>query len=345
MKRLGNIWDKVISTENLTEALRKAALGRRHRLPVRRVLSNAPFYLNELRELLVSGQYRTSDYQYKVVHEPKERLISILPFYPDRIVHHAVMNILGDYWEKQFIFDSYACRIGKGQHRGSMRCAQFARQYKYVLKCDISKFYFSIPHDRLKSMVEHKIKDRRVLDLLFEIIDSGNRCETCKPGIGLPIGNLSSQWLGNLYLHDLDLFVKQQLHIKGYLRYCDDFLLFGNDKAKMREVASIVHDYVEKTLGLRLSKCELFPVTQGIDFLGYRHFKNYILVRKRTAKRIMRRMRKIESKGEFGSDHVAGQIGSAWGWMRWANSHNLALAVKLTDLKRKSDNARRQKAA
>lgn len=345
MKRLGNIWSRIISEENLAEAIRKASLGRKHRLPVKRVLSNVPFYLNDLQTLLASGNYQTSEYQYKVVHEPKERQISILPFYPDRIVHHAIMNVLGAYWESLFIDDSYACRVGKGQHKGSIRCAEFARQYKYVLKCDISKFYFSIPHSNLKGMLVQKIKDQQTLELLFEIIDSSSRCATCKPGIGLPIGNLTSQWLGNLYLHYLDIYVKQDLHVKGYLRYCDDFLLFSNNKEDLRCKAELVCNFVTKKLGLRLSKCELFPVTQGIDFLGYRHFKDYILVRKRTAKRIMRRMRKIEQDNNFGSERVAGQIGSAWGWMRWANSHNLALAVKLDELKRKSDNARKQNAA
>lgn len=341
MKRLGNVWSQVISIENLAEALRKAALGRKSRPPVQRILSNAPFYLAHLQKLLDTGRYYTSDYQYKTVNEPKERKISILPFYPDRIVHHALMNVLGPYWETMFIDDSYACRVGKGQHAGSLKCSEFVRQYKYVLKCDISKFYFSIPHAILKRIIAHKIKDRRVLKLLFEIIDSGNSCNTCKPGIGLPIGNLTSQWLGNLYLHELDMYVKQDLQVKGYIRYCDDFLLFSNDKMDLRRKANSVRFFVEKKLGLRLSKIELFPTAQGVDFLGYRHFRDYVLVRKRTARRIIRRLKKIEREGNFGSDRVAGQLGSAWGWMRWANSHNLTVAVKLQELKAMADNARK----
>lgn len=215
--------------------------------------------------------------------------------------------------------------------KGSQKCMEFVRKNKYCLKCDISKFYPSINHEILKLIIRKKIKCKRTLNLLDTIIDSIDG-ET-----NIPIGNYLSQWFGNLYLNELDMFMKHDNKIKCYIRYCDDFLLFSNDKALLKEMAIKIKDYVENILKLRLSKCNLFPTSQGIDFLGYRHFSSgYILVRKTTAKRMKKRIRRLKwelAKKKITNDRALSVIGSISGWLKWANTYNLQIFLQLNELK------------
>lgn len=226
---------------------------------------------------------------------------------------------------------SYACRKNKGQHKGSIKCMEYVRKNRFCLKCDISKFYPSINHEILKRIIRKKIKCKRAIKLLDEIIDS------IDSPTNVPIGNYLSQWFGNLYLNELDMFMKHDNKIKCYIRYCDDFLLFSNDKALLKEMAIKIKDYVENILKLRLSKCNLFPTSQGIDFLGYRHFSSgYILVRKTTAKRMKKRIRRLKwelAKKKITNDRALSVIGSISGWLKWANTYNLQISLQLNELK------------
>ena len=329
MKRHGNLWERIISYDNLYLALKNASRGKKRKAGVKKVLRNPDKAVHKLHDILVSG-FKNSKYRHKIVYEPKQRLIYILPFFPDRIVHHAVINIVEDIWDNLFISDSYSCRKDKGQHAGSKRCMDFVRRYKYCLKCDISKFYPSINHDILKQILRKKIKDEKLLSLLDTIIDSieGDK--------NVPIGNYLSQWFGNLYLNELDMFVKHFLHCKAYIRYCDDFVFFSNSKEELRNYLNKIIP-VLNNLKLVLSKKEIFPVSQGIDFLGYRHFTNYILVRKSTAKRIRKRMSHIEERilnGKLSKERARSQIASAEGWLKHANSYNFKNTLQLDKLKR-----------
>lgn len=343
MKRLGgDVFERIIAPENLREAFRKAAKGRRKYAVVRRAEAKLERNLAKLHRKLRDGTYTTGRYKSQIVFEPKRRTIHSLPFFPDRVVHHAILNILGPYWDSLFIHDSYACREGKGQHAGSRRCMQFVRKYSYVLKCDVSKFYHSISHDIMKSIVRKKLKCKRTLALLDEIIDSSKTCPELTPGRGVPIGNLVSQWLGNLYLHELDIFVKQELKCRGYIRYCDDFVLFSNSKAELREWADKIRCFLSERLQLRLSKCEAFPLSHGVDYLGYRHFRDYILLRKSTAKRMRRRLAHVRRLIDTGDlSRLMGQVASASGWLQHANTHNFCLSTTLRDLQERL-NGRRQ---
>jgi len=340
MKRLGNLWSRITAIENLEKAFRLAAREKRWQKKVRKVEERLGERLLELQRTLESGAYRTSSYKTKVIYEPKKRTIYILPFYPDRILHHAVMNVLEPWWDGMMIHDSYACRAGKGQHAGSRRCMEWARRYRYVLKCDVSKFYPSVDHAVLKSIVRRKLKDPKLLALLDEIIDSSNSCPGAVQGKNVPIGNYLSQWFGNLYLNELDTFVKQELKVKPYERYCDDFLLFSDDKAQLREWADRIEEFLGERLKLALSKREVFPVTQGIDFLGYRHFPDYILVRKSTALRVKRRVASIRrqiARGTVKWKTAQGQVASAMGWLGHANSKHLSDSLRLPELKAEID--------
>lgn len=220
MKRHGDLWNKIIDKDNLLLAFKKAKRHKSWQQKVIKVEQNLEEMIEKLRESLINGTYKTSGYRQKKIYEPKERTIYILPFYPDRIVHHAIMNILEPIWDKLFISHSYACRKNKGQHKGSIKCMEYVRKNRFCLKCDISKFYPSINHEILKRIIRKKIKCKRTIKLLDEIIDS------IDSPTNVPIGNYLSQWFGNLYLNELDMFLKHegstyaqiQIELHGELR-------------------------------------------------------------------------------------------------------------------------------
>ncbi len=330
MKRHGNLFPRIIGMDNLRLAYRNARRGKNWQRPVRLFALAAEENLWKIQDLLSTKYFKTSPYREKKIYEPKERTIYILPFNPDRIVHHALMNVLEPIWEKFFISDSYACRKGKGIHTGSRRTMEFVRRNDYCLQGDISKFYQSIPHDKLFEVVSRKIKCPDTLWLLKEIIYS------IGGGHNVPIGNYTSQWLGNLYLNELDQMIKHDLKIRDYLRYCDDFLLFHDDKRFLGEAARTIEEFLSKKLGLGLSRNDIFPVSRGVDFLGYRHFRTHILLRKKTARRMRRRLIFIGglfARGLIPKDRIRSSLASICGWMKWGNCHNLELASGTRALK------------
>ena len=293
MRRIGNLWSQIVDPENLKLAIKKAARGKKDRAMVRYSLDHTDEAVKMLQAILNRG-FKNAPYTTKVIYEPKVRTIYILPFFPDRIIHHAIVNVLEPVWDSMFIADSYSCRKNKGQHAGSTR----------------------------------KIKDKRVLALLDEIIDSADG-ET-----NVPIGNLLSQWFGNIYLNRLDMLVKHELHHKAYIRYCDDFVLFSNDKhelwSHLEKIKTVMNE-----LQLKLSKADVFPVKQGVDFLGYRHFKHCVLVRKSTAKRIKRRLSHIPrllEENKISIVRARSQVASALGWLKHANAFNLRKALNIDKL-------------
>ena len=317
MKRRNNLFDQIVDIDNLRLAYQKAKKGKSKKASVIKFSQNIEENLLKIQESLVNKTFTTSHYTIKNVYEPKERLIHVLPFAPDRIVQHAIMNVLEPIWDKLFISDSYACRIGKGIHKGSHKTMEFVRRYKYCLKCDVSKFYPSINHNILYKIICKKIKCKDTLELLKDIVYSTD---------GVPIGNYTSQWFGNLYLNELDFFVKQTHKIKAYIRYCDDFLLFHNNKSYLRDLSIKIQNFIWANLRLILSKCDLFPVSRGVDFLGYRHFKNYILLRKSTVKRVKKRLQKLPAQLHEGKrlfDSCVSSIASTLGWMQHGNCFNL----------------------
>ena len=316
MKRYKNLWDDFVSWENLELAAKKAVRSRKSGRAAKKFLANKDALLRKLQQNLISGNFKTSQYRLKKIFEPKERLIYILPLYPDHIVHHALINILGPIWQRSFIRDSYACIPGKGLHKASRQLMRFVRRNKYVLQCDIRKFYPSINHEIMFNIVKKKIADKKLLGVIYDIITS------CGGEKNLPIGNLTSQWMGNVYLNELDHFVKEKLHCKDYIRYCDDFCLFANDKAQLAQYKIILGQFVRDVLLLDFSKGVVFPVKRGVVFIGYRHFRNFILLRKYGAKKIKKRVLNIAKYNDC-SDLSVGQLAACHGWLMWACSYNL----------------------
>lgn len=329
MKRHGNLFSNIADLGNIYKAYRNARKGKGWQKTVKEFEKNLDANLNKIQQSLVSKTFQTSSYKTKIIHEPKKRIIYRLPFNPDRIVQHALMNVIESIWDKLFIYDSYACRTGKGIHAGSRRTMEFARKNNYCLKCDISKFYPSINHDILFGIVQKKIKCKDTLWLLENIIYS------IGGGVNVPIGNYTSQWFGNLYLNEIDQLLKHKYKIKHYIRYCDDFIMFHNDKKFLGEISGVIEEYLRERLQLKLSKCDLFPVSRGIDFLGYRHFKGYVLVRKSTAKRVKKRLKKLPvllAKNKISMDQYRSSLASTMGWLKWSNSYNLRKSLQIDAL-------------
>jgi retron-type reverse transcriptase len=329
MKRHGNLWEQIITTENMMRAYRRARKGKGWQYKVKNFEKDLDGNLERIRQSLINKTFTTSEYRVKEVYEPKQRTIYVLPFAPDRIVQHAVMNVLEPIWNALMIEDSYACRQGKGQHAASRKAAEWVRRHRYCLQADVKKFYPSINHDILMEVVKRKIKDPHVLWLLEDIIYS------IPGGKNVPIGNYTSQWLGNLYLNELDMFVKHQLGVKDYIRYNDDFVIFGDHKRKLHEYRCTIRSFLSEQLDLTMSKDKVFPVSQGLDFVGYRHFPRKILLRKSTAKRVKKKIKSLPyllKTGKISAESARSVIASTKGWIQWANTHNLSVSLHLNQL-------------
>jgi len=338
MRRHGNLWQEITSIKNLCIAFNNAVKGKTRHHGVIELKKAVKKNILAIQKCLLEKTFTTAKYKEKIVFEPKRRTVYVLPFnkeHPDRIVQHALMNVLIPIWDKLFIDASYSCRTGKGIHIASNKTMEYVRKNKYVLKCDISKFYPSVDHEILYKIIQKKIKCKNTLWLLKDIIDS------FPGGKNIPIGNYTSQWFGNLYLNELDYYLKDKCGVKDYVRYCDDFCIFANDKNYLHKVAKRINKFINEKLLLRFSKCEVFPIKQGIDFLGYRHFNNYVLLRKSTTKRVKSRLEKLPKlfeSGKITKDQFRSSVMSTWGWLKHANTHNLLIALKYRRLKKMVQN-------
>ena len=339
MKRHGNLWPTLTSFEHLLRSSEKAKRGKRFRPAVARYEFALERELWKLREQLLGKTYCPGKYRSFYIYEPKKRLISAAP-YRDRIVHHALTGVLEPIFEPTFITDSYACRKGKGTHAAVDRCQQFAQRFRYVFKTDIRKFFPSMDHAILKGHVARKIKDPNLLWLVGLIIDGSNPQEEVQryfpgddlftPGErqrGIPIGNQTSQFFANVYLDPLDHFVKERLRFKGYVRYVDDFLLFSDDKRQLAEARErIVQFLVKLRLKLHPRKNTIFPVKEGIRFLGYRVFPTHRLLVKENVWRFLRRVRTMQrqySEGQITLPEINQRLMSWSGHARQADTHRL----------------------
>ncbi len=333
MKRIGQVFDTMCSLENIEIAHYNARKGKRHYGEVRKVEASPGFYFRRLRNLLVSGEYRTSPYTHMVREcSGKTRQIAKLPYFPDRIVHHCIAQVLGPVWTRMMIRDTYACIQGRGIHDGVNRIrralAEDREATAYCLKMDVAQFYPSIDHAALKAVLRRKLKDRRLLALLDEIIDSWS------PGV--PIGNYLSQYFGNIYLSGYDHWIKETQRRRYYYRYCDDVVILAADKTDLHRLRKQTEAYWRENLNLKLkSNWQVFPVdVRGIDFLGYRFFRNYTLLRKSTAMRFKRRIAQIKKNGHgMPPKSIISSVMSYYGWLKPANCLHLRCAHIDAELK------------
>ena len=331
------------SWENLVAAFRSAAKGKRSRTPVAWFEQNLEVNILELQSQLLAGSYQPGAYEHFFIHEPKRRLISAAPF-RDRIVHHALCRLIEPIFERSFIHDSYANRVGKGTHRAIDRAQHFSRNYKYAIHIDVKKFFPSIDHAILKEMLSSKIKETKIQNLIALIIDSGKDVHdkerrvifpeddlfTILRPTGLPIGNLTSQFWANVYLNPFDHFVKRTLRCKGYLRYVDDLLLFGNSTSELLEW----HVQIQKRLEQFRLKihpgCHPFPVLEGIPFLGFIIFPHKRLLRSRKVVYFRRKLKYKVREVQSGKASVESLGNALSGWInhvRYGNTVGLQKAV------------------
>lgn len=329
----------MIGFHSLWRAAEKAKRGKRFRPSVAAVLYDLEGELLRLHRELAAKTYEPSPYHTFYVYEPKKRLISAAPF-RDRIVHHALTQVLEPIFERSFVHDSYACRKGKGTHAAVRRAQHYARRHRYVLKADIRKFFPSMDHQILKRLIARKIKDPDVNWLVAKIIDHSNPQEPVTmwfPGDdlftpterrrGIPIGNQTSQFFANIYLDPLDHFIKERLRLPGYVRYVDDFLVFADDKAVLRDVQHCLAEFlVSLRLRLHPRKNVVFPIGEGIRFLGYRVFPTHRLLVKDNVRRFRRRVRKMQAQyaaRQIGPNEVRQRLASWSGHAAQADTYQL----------------------
>ena len=318
MKRAGGLWPEVASFEGLLRAAYRALRGKRGRPDEAEFFRDLEANLLALRDELEGGAYRPGAYRTFEVREPKRRMISVAPF-RDRVVHHALVAAVEPVFEPRFIHDSYACRAGKGQHRALARFVAWGRTTRYVLVGDVARFFPSVDHAILKGLLARAVKDERVLALCATVIDASN--PQGGPGFlfpgddlftpfarrrGLPIGNLTSQFFANVVLDALDHFVKERLRARRYVRYCDDFAIFGDEREALGDARAAIEQWL---WGLRLRlnqrRSRVRRLREGVEFLGFVVRPDRLRVRRTTVARLRRRLGRLSQSVASGNIDLA----------------------------------------
>lgn len=321
MKRIGNLYTKIYDLDNLYLAYNKAKTGKSKSKGVIQFESDLDNNILQIQKELIEQTYITSEYNVFTIRDPKERTIYSLPF-RDRVVQHAIMNIIESLWTSVFISHSYSSIKGKGIHgawKHIRRDMKNRKQTQYCLKMDITKFYPSIDHHIMKQIIRKKIKDIKLLALLDGIIDSAP---------GMPIGNYLSQFLANLYLSYFDHWLKEVKRVKCYYRYADDLIILGDSKQDLHLLCIDIQAYLSENLKLKLkSNYQVFPiVSRGIDFIGYVFFHTHTMLRKRIKKNFCRCVAKLNRKIMTAKDYRI-KICSWLGWCKYCNSKNLIKTI------------------
>lgn len=327
MKRIGNLYDQIISLDNLRLADEKARKNKVHSYGVQLHDKNREANLMQLHESLKNQIYHTSKYHIFKIYEPKEREIFRLPYYPDRITHHAIMNVLEPIWVSLFTKNTYSCIKNRGIHAAAKDVkfvlANDKMGTRYCLKIDVRKFYPSIDHELLKMVIRRRIKDNRLLWLLDEIIDSVPK--------GVPIGNYLSQYFANVYLAYFDHWLKEEKRVKYYWRYADDIVVLAPNKVELHALLVEMRAFMRDNLHLKVKRnYQVFPVdARGIDFLGYVFFHSHTILRKTIKKRLFRRVAKLRKRKIVPTkEQYKQQICSWWGWCKYCNSIHLMSKIQ-----------------
>ena len=329
MKRYGNLFDKICDIENIKNAHRQARKDKSFYREVKKIDNNVDYYAKKIRNMLLSKSYKIKSSGYTSFmknDKGKDREIFKLSYYPHRLIQWAIMLQIQHIFLNTFISNTFSSIPNRGIHLASNKLRRDLKQdeenTKYCLKIDVKKFYPNINHSICKSLIRRKIKDKDLLWLMDNIIDSMDGDK------GIAIGSLFSQWMGNFYMSYFDHWIKEDLSIKYYYRYCDDIVILHEDKTFLHELKTKIERYLNSNLKLTVKdNWQVFPTrTRGIDFVGYRHFGDYILLRKTTAKQLKRRMKTIRNRCHNRiemsySDWCS--INSYRGWIIWCDGFNL----------------------
>jgi retron-type reverse transcriptase len=302
MRIFNHTYQDIISLENLLEAWQEFIRGKKNKKDVQEFGRNLMQNIISLHSDLKNKTYRHGEYKSFKINDPKARDIHKSSV-RDRLLHHAIYRILYPYFDKEFIYDSYSCRLEKGTHKAIEKFKHFFGKVSknntkacWILKCDIKKFFANIDHELLLEILVSNIEDENVTRLLGEVIGSFNTKD--REDVGLPLGNLTSQLLVNIYMNEFDQFVKNILHEKYYIRYADDFVFMSDDKIYLEQLIPKISDFLENNLKLSLHPDKLFikTLTSGVDFLGWVHFPKHRVVRTSTKKRMFRNV--VAKKGK-----------------------------------------------
>jgi len=313
MKRHGDLWHKIVDIENIKYAHRQARKGKAYYTEVKMVDSDEDKYARQIQDMLVNKTFTTSEYEIEDRFDGRKmRTIYKLPYFPDRIVQHALLNVIGDILTNSFIRDTFQSIKGRGTTDAMRRVKKLVRSEdcpKYALKMDVEKYYPSVNNDKLKVIIRRKIKCPDTLWLIDNIIDS-------MPG--LPIGNYTSQHFGNVYLNEIDWKVKQKLKPSGYFRYCDDIVLMDNDKEKLKRYKEIIVDWLN-ALDLRIkSSWNIYNIQkQGVDFVGFVFKQSQTKLRKTIASKFKKTCTNIRNKSL-----IKEPLSSLMAYKGWAKSCN-----------------------
>ncbi len=343
MQRHGNLWPQVIDFENLLLASRLAQKGKRFRPNVLAFNDRLGAELLQLQTELTHFTYRPGNYRTFRIRDPKPRMISAAP-YRDRVVHHALCNVIVPLLDRTLINHTYANRLGYGTHRALTQFTDWARCYPYCLQCDIQTYFPSIDHEILKSIIRQRLKCPDTLWLIDTIIDASNDqfpvleyfpgdnlLTPVERRRGLPIGNLTSQFFANLYLSPFDHFVKRQLKLKHYLRYVDDFAAFSDDQQELADARLAMEDYLA-TLRLKMHpiKSQLFEPRYGANFVGFRILPDRIRVRNDNVRRARRRLKYLQRRYAAGAIELEPLVQRLQSWeahLKHGNTYRLRQKV------------------
>ena len=345
MKIYKNLFNDIISAENLFSAWDKFKNGKRNKNDVQRFEWNLEENVFRLYRELKNKNYKHSSYASFNISDPKPRNISKAQA-RDRILHHAIFQILNPIFEAGFISASFSCRVGYGTHKGVQSLQNTIRKTSkngkvscFILKCDVKKFFDTIDHDILLAILKRKIKDDDTIWLLKQIISSFSSNYSLL-GIekGVPIGNLTSQLFANVYMNEFDIFIKQKLKVKYYLRYTDDFIIISQDKDYLAKLIPQIVSFLQDELRLKIheEKTTIQKTSQGVDFLGYVVFNKYKLVRTKTRKRISRKFKmKIENyiEGKISKNSLSQSLQSYLGFLCHGESFRIEETFKKNFLK------------
>jgi len=344
MKPLKHLWEKVVAWDNLLRAYGKARRGKRGQAAVLDFGLNLEWELADIRRDLLEQTYRPGGFRQFQVRDRKLRLISAAPF-RDRVVHHALMNVMEPLIDRRFIFDSYASRRGKGVHAAVRRYQAWARRYRYALKVDVQRYFDSIDHRLLEEKLARHLGDPEVLWLFGCIIDHSplpiSPHVVGAPGedlvdrmlrpCGLPLGNLTSQFLGNLYLNDLDHYMKETVRVPAYLRYVDDCVLLADSKKQLWSWCEALEQWLaQERLGIHPAKRNVFRVAGGEDILGYRVFPGFIRLSRASGYRFRRQLRSLArgyGSGRIEREAIDARVAGWIGHARQADSLGLRQAI------------------
>lgn len=318
--KLVHKYEDIISVENLLSAWKEFLQGKRNRFDVQEFLLNLIDNILTLNNELVKQNYRHGGYQAFKINDPKPRDIHKASV-RDRLLHHAIYRILYPFFDKKFIADSFSCRLGKGTHKAINRFREFSyivsknnTRTCWILKCDIKKFFANIDHKILLDILREYINDEKIIRLLNKIIASFS---SSREGVGLPLGNLTSQLFVNIYMNKFDQFAKHKLKAKYYIRYCDDFVILSDNHNYLTGLIPKIEEFLNKELKLKIHPDKIFIKTlaSGMDFLGWVNFTDHRVLRTTTKRRMFKKLEENNNKIE--------SLNSYLGLLKHGNAYKL----------------------